>query len=163
MNLPNRIAIDQIMDWSPGKIATLSVKELALLLEELTGAKERIAAIENRLRGGLDVKYKARATELRKTLGKDTGTVRVTDGRFVVIMDLPKRVKWDRTRLASAVRVIAEQWREDPGQYVTTEYKVSETAYGAWPDAIRKLFEPARTVEHGKPTFKIEALSEEDV
>ncbi len=163
MNLPNRITFDQILDWPPGKIATLSVEELALLLEELNGSKARIAGVENKLRGGLDVKYGARATELRKAVGKDTGTVRVSDGRFVVVMDMPKRVKWDRTKLASAVRIIAEQWREDPDQYVTTEYKVSETAYGAWPDAIRKLFEPARTVEHGKPTFKIEALPEDDV
>lgn len=163
MNLPNRIAVDQIMNWPPGKISTLPVDELALLLEEVTGAKERIAAIESRLRGGLDLKYGQKAFELRKTMGKDTGTVRVADGRFVVVMDLPKRVKWDRGKLAGAVRVIAEQWREDPDQYVTTEYKVSETAYGAWPEAIRKLFDPARTVEHGKPTFKIEALPEEDV
>lgn len=163
MNIPNRITINQLRDMPPGKIATFSVEELALLLEDLNGAKAHLAAIENKLRSGLDLKYGQKASELRRASGKDTGTVRVTDGRFVVVMDLPKRVKWDRTKLAGAIRTIVEQWHEDPEQYVTTEYKVSETAYGAWPEAIRNLFEPARTVEHGKPTFKIEALPEEDV
>ncbi|MER2520958.1 MAG: hypothetical protein ABTQ34_09815 [Bdellovibrionales bacterium] len=156
MSFSNHIAFDQIRDWPPGKIATLSVEELALLLEDLSDAKARLATIENKLRGGLDLKYGPKASAARKAAGKDTGTARVADGRFTVIADLPKRVKWDQPKLARAVRTIIEQWRDDPAQYVATEYKVSEASYAAWPDVVRKLFEPARTVEHGKPTFRIE-------
>lgn len=163
MSFSNTIAFDQIRDWPPGKIATLSIEELALLLEDLNDAKARLAEVETKLRGGFDLKYGPSAMELRKAAGKETGTARVADGNFVIVAELPKRVKWDQAQLAVAVRTIIEQWREDPDQYVTTEYKVSETAYGAWPEAIRKLFEPARTVEHGKPTFKIEALAQENV
>ncbi len=157
MNIPNHIAFDQIRDWPPGKIAALPVEELALLLEDVNDAKARLATIENKLRSGLDLKYGPRASELRKAAGKDTGTVRVTDGNFVIVAELPKKVKWDQLKLATAVRTIVEQWRDDPAQYVTTEYKISEAAYGAWPLVVRKLFEPARTVEHGRPTFRIEA------
>jgi len=39
---------------------------------------------------------------------------------------------------------------------VRTELKVAESAYAAWPEAIRRLFVPARTVETGKPCYRIE-------
>lgn len=156
MNLPNRITINQLKDWPPGKVASLSIDELALLTGDLAEAKAHIAAIENKLRSGLDLKYGQKAAEVRNTAGKDTGAARVTDGNFVIVAELPKRVKWDQAQLAIAVRTIVEKWRDDPAQYVTTEYKISEAAYGAWPLVVRKLFEPARTVEHGKPTFRIE-------
>jgi hypothetical protein len=38
---------------------------------------------------------------------------------------------------------------DDPAQYVDIAYKVPERKYGAWPDAIREGFEPARTVRTG--------------
>ena len=83
------------------------------------------------------------------------------DGDFVIIADLPKRVRWDQTRLAEAVEIIRRDWNDDPAQYVRTELKVAETAYGSWPAAIRQLFEPARTVETGKPTYRIEPAGKE--
>ncbi len=156
MNLPNRITFDQIKDWPPSKIATLSVEELACLAGDIADAKAHVAAVENKLRGGLDLKYGHRASTQRSSLGKDTGIVRFEDGTFTVVAELPKRVKWDQALLAVAVKTIAEQWRDDPAQYVGTEYKVSEAAYTAWPDVLRKLFEPARTVEHGKPVYRLE-------
>ena len=66
-----------------------------------------------------------------------------------------------RPRLAEAVEIIRRDWNDDPGQYVRTELKVAETAYGSWPAAIRRLFEPARTVETGKPTYRIEPAGKE--
>lgn len=160
MNIPNRITFDQIKDWPPGKIATLSVEELALLSGDIAQAKAHIAAAENKLRSGLDLKYGQRAATQRSGLGKDTGVVRFGDGVFTVVAELPKRVKWDQGLLAVAVKTIVEQWRDDPAQYVSTEYKISESAYSAWPDVLRKLFEPARTVEHGKPVYRLEKQSD---
>ena len=163
MNLPNHITFDQIIKWPPGKIASLSVEELSLLTSDITEAKSNIAAVENKMRCGLDLKYGQRAATQRSNLGKSTGIVRFDDGFFSVVAELPKRVKWDQALLANAVKTIVEQWREDPEQYVTTEYKVSEASYSAWPDVLRKLFEPARTVEHGKPVYRLELQNKEDV
>ena len=156
MSIPNRITLDQLKGLPPGKIASLSVEELVLLAGDLADAKANIATAETRFRSGLDLKYGTQAMAARQAAGKDTGVARVTDGRFVIVAELPKKVKWDQTKLAAAVRTIVEQWRDNPAQYVTTEYKISEAAYTAWPLIVRKLFEPARTVEHGRPTFRIE-------
>ncbi|MFM8614230.1 MAG: hypothetical protein ACKOC9_05825, partial [Alphaproteobacteria bacterium] len=39
-------------------------------------------------------------------------------------------------------------------------FKVPERAYTAWPERIRKAFEPARTVQTGRPTYRLTLLSE---
>lgn len=156
MNVSNKITINQLREMPLGKIAMLSVEDLALLQEGLNGAKGHIEAIENKLRGGLDLKYGQRAAMQRSSLGKETGVVRFDDGVFNIVAEFPKRVKWDQSLLAVTVKTILEQWGEDPDQYVTTEYKVSEAAYTAWPDLLRKLFEPARNVEHSRPVYRLE-------
>ena len=42
-------------------------------------------------------------------------------------------------------------WGEDPADYVTTEIRVPESRFTAWPPRIRAVFEPARTVATGNP------------
>ena len=122
---------------------------------------DRVTRQKRRLDGALDLKYDAHACAVRAAAGKQTGTVRFDDDDFVIIADLPKRVRWDQTLLAEAVEIIRRDWRDDPAQYVRTEFKVAEAAYSAWPAAIRRLFEPARTVETGKPTYRIEPAGKE--
>lgn len=157
----NRVTIDDIPGMPIGDIAALPPDQLALLAEEAAEALDRARRVKERLDGALDLKYGARACAARAAGGKAIGAVRFQDGGFVVIADLPKRVKWDQTRLAEAVEIIRRDWNDDPAQYVRTELKVSETAYGTWPAAIRRLFEPARTVETGKPTYRIEPAKSE--
>lgn len=157
----NRVTLDGILHMGEGDIAGLPVEEIALLLEELDGQMDQIKRQKHRLDAALDLRYGAHASTARAKAGKATGIVRLADGDFVVIADLPKRVKWDQTRLAEAVEIIRRDWNDDPEQYVRSELKVAETAYGAWPSAIRRLFEPARTVETGKPTYRIEPAGKE--
>lgn len=64
-------------------------------------------------------------------------------------------MKWDQAKLAEVVERIRAAG-EDPSEYVALEYRVSERAYGAWPQSIRSIFAPARTVEIGKPSYRIE-------
>ena len=157
----NRLTLDGIMDMGEGDIAGLPVEQIALLLEDLEEQMDQIKRQKHRLDGALDLKYGARACAGRAVAGKQTGTVRFDDGDFVIIADLPKRVRWDQARLAEAVEIIRRDWNDDPEQYVRTELKVSETAYGSWPAPIRRLFEPARTVETGKPSYRIEPAGRE--
>ena len=157
----NRITIDDIPAMPIGEIAALPPDQLGLLADEAAEALDRARRVKDRLDGALDLKYGARASAARARTGKASGTIRFDDGDFVVIADLPKRVKWDQARLAEAVEIIRRDWNDDPGQYVRTELKVSETAYGSWPAAIRRLFEPARTVETGKPAYRIEPAGKE--
>jgi hypothetical protein len=150
----NRITIFDIPKMDGGDVAALSPEELMLLLQDLDGAAKELALAETILRTGLDLRYGAQAAALRRAEGKDTGTTRFGDGDFVVVADLPKKVRWDQDRLATVAAEIRASG-EDPAEYVATELKVSERAYGAWPSSIRAAFEPARTVSVGKPSYQI--------
>ena len=157
----NRVTIEDIPGMPISDIAALPPDQLVLLADEAAEALERTRRVKDQLDGALDLKYGARASAARAADGKATGTVRLQDDDFVVVADLPKRVRWDQQRLAEAVEIIRREWNDDPAQYVRTELKVAETAYSAWPAAIRQLFEPSRTVETGKPIYRIEPAGKE--
>src|SRR5512147_846939 len=124
--MPNRVIIDDIPTIPIDEIAALPTDQLALLMEEAAEALERARRIKDGLDGALDLKYGARASAARSASGKAAGTVRFQDGDFVVIADLPKRVRWDQQRLDEAVEIIRRHWDDDPGQYVRTELRGSE-------------------------------------
>jgi hypothetical protein len=146
---------DDLIDLSPQEIADLPVELLAILQSEIDERLTRDRAIKARLDGALILRYAARAAEERQFARKDTGTVRLEDGDFTVVVDLPKRISWDQSKLAA----LAERIRtagDDPSEYIDNTFKVSERKYTAWPDAIRRRFEPARTVRPGQLGVKLE-------
>lgn len=155
----NTPSIDQLINLPAGEIAQLPVELLAALQREIDAAAKQMKAVTARFSTALEVRYAARAAEARHLLAKDTGTVRLVDGDFTVVADLPKRVEWDQAKLAAMVERIRAAG-EDPAEYVEISFKVPERAYAAWPEAIRQGFEPARTVKTG--TLKIDLLPQED-
>lgn len=160
MTVPqNTPSIDQLINLPAGEIAQLPVELLAALQREIDAAAKQMKAVTARFSTALEVRYAARAAEARRACGKDTGTVRIVDGDFTVVADLPKRVEWDQAKLAAMVERIRAAG-EDPAEYVEISFKVPERAYAAWPEAIRQGFEPARTVKTG--TLKVDLLPQED-
>jgi hypothetical protein len=157
MSLPNRITLQDFLQMPVGDVIALPAEQLALLQEDIEENLRRARMARDWLDGALMLKYGERAAALRREAGKDTGTVRIVEDEYIVIADLPKRVKWDQALLAEVVERIRAAG-DDPAEYVTTEFKVSERAYGAWPQAIRSIFAPARTVETGKPSYRIERM-----
>lgn len=155
----NTPSIDQLINLPAGEIAQLPVELLAALQREIDAAAKQMKAVTARFSTALETRYAARAAEARRACGKDTGTVRIVDGDFTVVADLPKRVEWDQAKLAAMVERIRAAG-EDPAEYVEISFKVPERAYAAWPEAIRQGFEPARTVKTG--TLKFDLLPLED-
>jgi hypothetical protein len=148
-NIPS---ITDMLNLSAGELAQLPVDLLAALQAELDHAAKQLKAASAKFNSALEVRYAARATEARRACGKDTGTVRLVDGDYTVVADLPKRIEWDQEKLAQIARNIADSG-EDPAEFVDTRLSVSERKYGALPEAWRKGFEPARTVKTG--TLKV--------
>jgi hypothetical protein len=77
----------------------------------------------------------------------DDGTIKVT---------VPKKVSWDQDVLKAAVKTLRDEWAEDPDEYVETKLSVPEGRYNAWPASIKSLFDPARTLDVGKPKYEIQ-------
>ena len=154
----NTPTVDELPNLSLQDIAQLPVELLAILQYEVDTRMARTKAAKARLDGALPLRYAPRAAEARRAAGKDTGTIRLEDGDFIVVADLPKRVDWDQDRLAAMVERIRAAG-DDPAQYVDIAFKVPERKYAAWPDAIRAGFEAARTVRPG--TLKIGIVPQE--
>lgn len=152
--IPNAITLDAIRTMPIGEIAALPADVLALLEDDADAALKRAKTVKDWLDGAVALKFGERAREARAALAKDTGTVRFTDGAITIVADLPKKVEWDQGKLAALVETIRASG-ENPTEYVEISISVSERAYGAWPDAIRRAFEPARTLKTGKPTFRL--------
>ena len=151
----NAPTADDLPRLAPQEIAALPTELLAILQREVDGHLAGAKAAKARLDDALTLRYAERAAEQRRIAGKDAGAVRFDDGDFVVVADLPKRVDWDQDRLAAMVERIRAAG-EDPAQYVDIAFKVPERKYAAWPEAIRRGFEPARTVRPG--ALKVEIV-----
>lgn len=151
--------LEQLRAWPPGKVASLPIEVLSALADSLAEMKTFVADAEARLNAGLDVRFGDRARQLRAADGKDSGRVRLGDGLFVIVADVPKRIDWDQDKLAALVDRIRQNG-DDPAEYVRTTFEVSERAYTTWPQDIRRAFEPARTVRLGKPRYAIEPRRE---
>lgn len=139
----------------PADIAAMSVSQLA----QLPPAQK--AEISRNLDEALAWLKQARAKfdAARQEAGKDFGVVHLNDGPLRVTVDVPKRVSWDQSQLAAIARRIAAAG-ERIEDYLDVEFSVSEARFNNWPTALRKQFEAARTVKHGKPSFRL-ALNEE--
>jgi hypothetical protein len=148
----NTPGIDDLLKLPADELARLPVEVLAVLQREIDAAARQMKAVTARFDSALELRYATRAAEARRASGKDTGTVRLVDGDFTVVADLPKRIDWDQEKLTGMAASIAASG-EDPAEFIDTTLKVSEHKYAAWPTAIREGFEPARTVKTG--TLKV--------
>ena len=157
----NRIQLGDIRAMPVGDIAALPVEQLALLQEDAEAALKDAKTLKDWLDGAIGLRFAEKAQGLRRDAGKDTGTVRLVEDGVTVVADLPKRVEWDQAQLAAVVERIRAEG-DDPAEYVDVAFKVPERKYAAWPEAIRRSFEPARTVRAGKLTFKLGLMEKED-
>jgi hypothetical protein len=150
-NLPT---LDALRAMPIAEITALPAEVLAVLQDEADAALKGAKSLKDWLDGAIALKFGERAREARAALGKDTGTVRFADGAVTVVADLPKKVEWDQATLAALVETIRAEG-ENPTDYVEITFGVSERAYGAWPESIRRAFTPARTLKTGKQTFRL--------
>jgi hypothetical protein len=149
MAFPENIpSVDDMLNMPTGELAQMPVDLLAGLQAELDHATKTLKSATARLNTALEVRYATRAAEARRACGKDTGTVRLADGDYTVIADLPKRVDWDQETLAQIAANIADSG-DDPSEFIDTKLTVPERKYNALPEAWRDGFEPARTVKVG--------------
>ena len=150
----NRPRLEAIRNLPIGEIAQLPTEHLALLQEDAAAAFDASKQLKEWVDSAIALRFADQAQALRREAGKDTGTVRFDRDGVTVVADLPKKVDWDQTLIADVVERIRAAG-DDPNQYVDVAIKVPERKYTAWPDHIRRQFEPARTVKTGKPSISL--------
>lgn len=145
---------EEIIATPAGDLANLKSTDLFELRNRVTEIVSAAKKLDEHLDRALELRYGGQARKRRLARGKDTGVVHFDDDPVRVTADLPKKVEWDQKQLAEIVRRIREGG-EDPTEYVEIEYRVSETKFKAWPETIGRVFVPARTVNTGKPGFRL--------
>lgn len=155
MSIPNRTTLAQLRAMTPSDAAQLPLHDVALLADDIAALKSDAKRLGDLLADALHMRFGEAAAAMRRADGKDTGRVRLDEDGFEILADLPKKVDWHQARLAEAVATLRE-WGENPADYVATELRVPEARFAAWPPRIRALFEPARTVATGRPSYTLQ-------
>ena len=136
---------------------TLNVDGLIQKLEEannqIRAAQQEKKLLEDKLSEAISDEVKAQLAD--KDYG--CGTANINTGKYKVKVVVGKKVKWDENQLGSIYREIQSSGH-NPDEYIKTTYSVSEASYKAWPSTIKQTFEPARTVEPGKPVITFEGV-----
>lgn len=116
--------------------------QIKLLTDRLDVVNENIGPL---LGGG--------TTDALEKSGKDTGTVTFFHEGIQVRASLSKKVEWDQTKLR-AIGIRISEAGDNPEQYTDTTYTFPEKSFAKWPEAVQKVFLPARTVKPGKPKYE---------
>ena len=159
--VPQKDVFEELGQLSVAELETMPISAFDRLSRQLYAIRDAAKCYEQLLHTASNSRFGERARQLREADGKSTGTVRFDEDGFIVIADLPKRLEYDQAKLRAAVEAL-RKWGENPEDYVGIEIKVPETRYNAWPPGIRQLFEPARTLKFGKPTYKLERIPSAD-
>lgn len=136
------------------ELTAMGAAQLMQVQKEVAEHYKQAKALKDWVDGAIAMKYTERAQAYRRQAGKDTGTVHFEDAGVRISANLPKRPVWDQPKLAE----IADRLRdsdENPNDFMQISYKFPERRYNDWTESLRQLFEPARTIKTGKPTFEL--------
>lgn len=120
------------------------------LLAERQETAKKIEELQARLEELNDAIY-----EKVKDRVKEQGSTTINEDGYKVVVTIPQRVSWNEQKLRQVAETI-RQHGDDPEQYIQYKLAVPESKYKNFPEQIRKVFEPARTVKPGKRSIKVE-------
>lgn len=153
------ITLEQMLHMPIGEVSKLAPGQLCQLLRDSNDALVHAKKVRQWVEAAIAMKYEKAIQAKRQRLEKDTGTIHIEDDGFKLTTDIPKKPVWDQEKLAEIITKIINEG-DDPAEYVETSYKVPENKYKAWPKIIQKVFEPARTLKTGNPTYSLAPIDE---
>lgn len=154
------LSLQQAQKLSIGELAGVSALELMHVQAEAANYLRNAKELKDWIDGAIAMKYDQKVSDLRQQLGKETGTVNFDDDGIRVSSDLPKKPVWDQSQLSEIAQRISASG-DNPAEFLDITYKVAERKYTAWPESLRTVFEPARTLKTGKPTFRLSIAQEQ--
>ena len=138
--------------------ARLQAKKSQLTTSALKAIENELGLIDSDLKtvtGLISEIVADGADQQRAAQDKETGAVNFVRDGIKVTHTISKSVTWDQKELGAIAARIAGAG-ENPNDYMTSSYKVSERDFKNWSKAVQNVFNKARTVKPGKPkiTFK---------
>jgi hypothetical protein len=159
--MSNRIHLDDLAEINPAVLQDLPLDQLEMLVSEAQANATAATAVLDTLKSAVAVRFERKASELRRAAGKDTGIVRVIEGDYEVVADLPKKVTWDQKAIGPALdALLAIDNDVDMTKLVKVEVKINERAFQDLVPEHQAILLPARTVNTGKATYSLKPLAE---
>lgn len=155
--MQNRVYLKDVPDTDVKTLAALPIDQLDLLVSEAEDAMKAVRDVVERLHTALAARFADRAADARRAEGKDTGTVRLIEGDYEVVANLPKRVAWDQKTLPD---LLDELPSDVAKRLARVKIEIDERAFNDLPADYRAILTRARTVSTGKPGFAVKPLAE---
>lgn len=149
-----------INEMSVSQLAALSPEQKHEIGKNLDCAIDWLKRARAKFDAALDQCYGEQARILLRESGRDFGTVHLSDGELHIKFELPKKVSWSQKQLTEiAESIIASGEKVD--DYLDIKLSVPESRYTNWPPALQQQFAKARTVDAGKPSFRLSLTQNE--
>lgn len=127
---------------------------LTPVLDDLNTMAKAIADAEKEIGAVIEAQVAAGRRD------KPFGALSFETGGHKITQTVPKKVEWNQPGIADVYDRIKAHG-DNPAQYIKLKFTVDERKFDAWPDQIKQIFAPARTVTPGKPTIKIKPLKKD--
>lgn len=163
--MKNHASMEDILTMTPSDLNALPVDHLLLIQQEIVEQAAKLKGAITIYEGILNKKYSDSIDEAYKAKNDSYGKATFNDKElncYVISVETPKSVAWNDDILKDVENVLQNDWKESPEEYITYTRKVPEATYNAWPNAIKKLFTPARSVKAGKRKISIKFQEEKD-
>jgi len=122
--MSNRITIEQLRKTPLQATQAIPLDQLQMLIEECDDVEKMVKADKALIQSVLDHRFGDDARRLRMGAGKDTGTVSIKCGDFVVRSELAKRTSWDQGKMPEIAKTL-EAMGENPFEFLDVEYTMS--------------------------------------
>lgn len=155
MSNTNRVTLAQLDKMTAENAQGIPLDQIKALLEDVAEKKANLKKREDKLFVEMDRRVKDAAAQARKAKKEDTGTVRVVVDGETISADLKKIVKWLPDEMEKGIdALLVKNPQAIISEYVKVTLEVAESKWKAWPTDIKAIFEPARVVSCGKPTYE---------
>lgn len=126
-------------------------------MQELARQREQIQQQINDLKEQLETVDDQIFTQVKDRI-RDEGSTTLEQDGVKLTVTVPVRVSWDEARLKEVANRISAGG-DDPENYIKFKPSVSERDFKTWPEAVQKVFMPARTTKAGKRSITIKEVS----
>lgn len=154
MTIVKNIPTLEELAGNPALAIDLSLDAIEALLTETDRVAKVAAAAKKALNASLESRFVNEIGAAFSAQAKDFGTVHVYSADYDIEVNRAKKVEWSQDELR-AIAAKIQGAGDNPAEFIKTELTVEEKKYAAWPESIRGVFEPARTVRPGALTLKL--------
>ncbi|NKD46245.1 hypothetical protein HEQ69_11075 [Haematospirillum jordaniae] len=154
MTAHERMPLEEFVKLSVWQAALLPAADLRAISADVAALRHRSRVYAERLREALEFKYAAAIAKHKEKIGAGDVSFTLFDRGHTVSVTLNQIVTWDQAK-RHALESMVTGCGHAPEEYMTYSYTVSPRCYAALPSQTQALFDTARKVTAGPPSFLI--------